>query len=60
MGATDRPPGAAVRVDSVRCLVAAVEELDADEVLDAVLTGEKCDMAEPGRAGRFLVVTAFF
>jgi hypothetical protein len=36
---------------------AAFPELDAP---DAVLTGEMCAMAEPGRAGRFLVDSVAF
>ena len=40
-------------------VVDAVEAVDDDET---VRIGEKVDMAEPGRAGRFLVaaMTAFF
>lgn len=64
IGATERPPWAIV-VDSGRDLTGpmseAVEDTDAFEDVETVRIGEKVDMAEPGRAGIFLLArTAFF
>lgn len=64
MGATDRPPWATA-VGSGRGLAGATSD-DVD-VVDAVVEdetvriGEKLDIADPGRAGKFLFAkTAFF
>ena len=64
IGATERPPWATV-VDSGRGRTGPTSEvMDDADVLDDVETvriGEKLDMAEPGRAGMFLLAnTAFF
>jgi hypothetical protein len=67
MGATDIPLALTEMVGSalVRVAVGRVDELEGwdevDEDVDVVLTGEKWDMADPGRAGRFFVaIVAFF
>jgi hypothetical protein len=65
IGATERPPCATV-VDSDRLALTGTpsdgcDPLDTFDELEAVLMGENDDIAEPGRAGRFLVATiAFF
>jgi hypothetical protein len=64
IGATERPPWATV-VDSGRGLTGpdseAVDDADALDDVETVRIGEKLDMAEPGRAGIFLLAkTAFF
>lgn len=61
MGATERPPWATV-VDSGRGLTGPTSD-DADTLddVETVRIGEKVDIAEPGRAGIFLLAkTAFF
>ena len=62
MGATDMPPEFTARVGSGRWRsLTGFEGSGAPEVpLEPFLTGEKADMAEPGRAGRFLVARAAF
>jgi hypothetical protein len=63
MGATERPPCATV-VDSGRGLTGPTsEEVDDNDALEDVETvrmGEKVDIAEPGRAGIFLLAIAAF
>lgn len=57
MGATDMPP-ALTAIDSGRALVgglAAGAAVDCVDVFEAVRTGEIWAMADPGRAGRFLL-----
>lgn len=57
IGATERPPWA--EVVSGRILTGAASEFDDEvEVEETVRTGENADMAEPGRAGRFLLAMA--
>jgi hypothetical protein len=68
IGATERPPCATVVVDSWRARTGAAS--DADEIFETVETveedetvriGENVDIADPGRAGRFLfAIAAFF
>lgn len=58
MGATERPPWVEVVV-SGRILTGAASEDDV-EVEETVRTGENVDIAEPGRAGRFLLARAAF
>lgn len=60
MGAPDKPPPPDARVDSGRVRTDVVVAADMLEVVDTVLTGEKCAIAEPGRAGRFLDAKALF
>lgn len=57
MGATDIPPDFTASVDSGRWRsLIGLEGSEAPEApLEPFLTGEKADMADPGRAGRFLV-----
>ena len=64
IGATERPPWATV-VDSGRGRTGptsvVVDDADALDDVETVRIGEKLDMAEPGRAGTFLLAnTAFF
>ncbi len=64
IGATERPPWATV-VDSGRGLTGpaseVVDDADAFDDVETVRIGEKLDIAEPGRAGIFLLArTAFF
>jgi hypothetical protein len=63
MGATESPPCETV-LDSGLILTgaaAASEPPEAVEEFETVLIGENEDMAEPGRAGRFLfAIAAFF
>lgn len=63
IGATERPPWATV-VDSGRGLTGPISEdvddSDAFEDVETVRTGEKEDIAEPGRAGTFLLAIAAF
>lgn len=63
IGATERPPWATV-ADSGRALTGAALEVGAilEEVEDdeTVRMGEKADIAEPGRGGRFLLAIAAF
>ena len=64
IGATDMPPEFTARVDSGRWRgLMGFTGSEAPELpLALFLTGEKADMADPGRAGRFLVarLAAFF
>jgi hypothetical protein len=63
IGATERPPWD-TNVDSGRFLTgpASVVDEEADAVDDdeTVRTGENADIAEPGRAGKFLLARAAF
>ena len=63
MGATESPPWATV-VDSGRgrtgAASEAVDAVDDVEEDDTVRMGENVDIADPGRAGRFLLAKAFF
>jgi hypothetical protein len=63
IGATERPPWATV-VDSGRGrtgpISEAVDDADALDDVETVRIGEKLDMAEPGRAGIFLLAKAAF
>jgi hypothetical protein len=64
IGATERPPWATV-VDSGRGLTGpaseVVDDAGAFDDVETVRIGEKLDIAEPGRAGIFLLArTAFF
>lgn len=64
IGATDRPPCATVVDDSGRARPGAASEVDdmleAVEEDETVRIGENADIAEPGRAGRFLLAIAAF
>ena len=63
IGATERPPWATV-VDSGRirrgAASEAVDAVDAVEEDDTARMGENVDIAEPGRAGKFLLAKAAF
>jgi hypothetical protein len=59
IGATERPPWVE-DVVSGRILTGAASEVDDVEVEETVRTGENADIAEPGRAGRFLLARAAF
>lgn len=63
MGATERPPWATV-VDSGRIRIGAISEavgaVEAVEEDETVRMGENVDIAEPGRAGKFLLAKAAF
>ena len=62
IGATERPLWDTV-VDSGRDLTGASEAMelvDAVEDDETVRVGEKLDIADPGRAGRFLLAIAAF
>jgi hypothetical protein len=58
-GATESPPWATV-LDSGRDLTGASDIDEEVEDVDAFRTGEKDDIAEPGRAGRLLFAMAAF
>jgi hypothetical protein len=63
MGATDMPLALTEIVGSALALVVAgfADAVDDEDAVEVVLTGEKWDMAEPGRVGRFLAdIVAFF
>ena len=64
IGATERPPCDTVVDDSGRTLTGAVSEVDdmleAVEDDETVRIGENVEIAEPGRAGRFLLAIAAF
>jgi hypothetical protein len=59
VGAAERPPWETALV-SWRSLTGAASEFDAAEVEETVRMGISADIAEPGRAGRFLLAIAAF
>jgi hypothetical protein len=70
MGATDKPPALPAVARSGRfrtggpvvvvVVVVAVDEADRVDELETVRAGEKCAIADPGRAGRFFAANAAF
>jgi hypothetical protein len=64
IGATERPPWATVVEGSGRARTGATSEIcdvfEAVEEDETVRIGENVDIAEPGRAGRFLLAIAAF
>ncbi len=60
IGATESPPWDTVLVSGRTLTGPASEPPEADEEFETFLIGEKVDIADPGRASKFLLAIAAF